>query len=40
MTEVVDISLLTLMAVVAAVISRLRNLFGVAMLAGFYSLLS
>ena len=40
MIEVVDISLLTLMAVVAVVISRLRNLFGVAMLAGFYSLLS
>ena len=40
MIEIVDISLLTLMAVVAVAISRLRNLFGVVMLAGFYSLLS
>ena len=40
MTEIVDISLLAFMAVVAVAVSRLRNLFGVVMLAGFYSLLS
>ena len=40
MTGIIDICLLTLMAVVAVALSRLRNLFGVAMLAGFYSLLS
>ena len=40
MIEILDISLLAFMAVVAVALSRLRNLFGVVMLAGFYSLLS
>ena len=40
MVEVVDMTLLSFMAVIAVTIARLRNLFAVVMVAGFYSLMS
>lgn len=40
MVEIVNIALLGLLAVTAVAIIRLRNLYGAAMLAGIYSLLS
>ncbi len=40
MVELVDMVLLGLMAVVAVLVARLRNLFGVVLVSGFFSLLS
>lgn len=40
MTEFVDIALLALLAITAVGVIRLRNLFGVVILSGIYSLLS
>ena len=40
MVEFVDISLLLFMAVIAVTVARLRNLFAIVMIAGFYSLMS
>ena len=40
MVEVIDMTLLGFMAVIAITIARLRNLFAVVMVAGFYSLMS
>ena len=40
MVELVDMVLLAFMAVVAVVVVRLRNLFGVVLVSGFFSLLS
>ena len=40
MIEILDMSLLALMAVLAVAIARLRNLFAVVMVAGLFSLLS
>ena len=40
MIEIIDISLLAFMAVVAVVVTRLRNLFAVVLVSEFFSLLS
>ena len=40
MVEVFDMALLGIMAVLAVTIARLRNLFAIAMVSGFYSLMS
>ena len=40
MVEVFDMALLGIMAVIAVTIARLRNLFAIAMMSGFYSLMS
>ena len=40
MIEIIDITLLAFMAVVAVVVTRLRNLFAVVLVSGFFSLLS
>ena len=40
MVELVDMVLLGFMAVVAVLVARLRNLFGVVLISGFFSLLS
>ena len=40
MVELVDMVLLGFMAVVAVLVARLRNLFGVVLVSGFFSLLS
>ena len=40
MVEIFDMALLGIMAVIAVTVARLRNLFAVAMVSGFYSLMS
>ena len=40
MSEIINLSLLLFLSVLAVTIARLRNLFAVVMIAGFYSLVS
>ena len=40
MIEIIDMSLLAFMAVVAVIVTRLRNLFAVVLVSGFFSLMS